>query len=302
MAIPDFQSLMLPVLAALAKGETGRADLHRRVSERLKLTEEDLAERQPSGRESLFANRVDWANFSMQRAGLIGKPRKGRYRLTEAGRTLLNERPEKIDLRTLNRFPSYVEWRRGGKQAAFVEGPERIEPNITPAEQIAESYELLARALASDLLERVRQTSWAFFETLVVDLLIKLNYGGGDPAMGKAIGRSGDEGVDGVISEDALGLDKIYVQAKRYAAGNTVGRPEVQAFAGALDGVGATKGILITTSSFSTAAREFASKIAKHLVLIDGEELARLMIEREVGVRVSATYKLMSIDENYFVE
>jgi restriction system protein len=160
----------------------------------------------------------------------------------------------------------------------------------------------LTGTLEPDLLDRMREMSPASFEALVIDLLSKLGYGGGLPERGKAIGGPGDAGIDGVINEDALGLDRVYVQAKRYGAGNAVGRPEVQAFSGSLDGVSATKGILITTGSISPAARDYASRIAKRIILIDGMELARLMVEQEIGVRVTETYKIKKIDENYFTE
>jgi restriction system protein len=306
MPVPDFQSLMLPVLSAVADGEVAAPDLRRQVAEKLNLNDGDLAEMLPSGRQTTFTNRVAWANVFLQRAGLIERTGRGRYCATDAGRDLLRESPAKIDIRLLARFSSFVEWRRRstgeGRSDAPGDSLGSTEASITPDEQIARSYQALTSALASDLLERVREMSPTFFETLIIDLLIKLGYGGGDPTMGKAIGRSGDGGIDGLIKEDALGLDIIYIQAKRYAAGNTVGRPDIQAFAGSLDGVGATKGIFITTASFSAGAREFVSRIAKRLILIDGVELAQMMVDREVGVRVSATYKLKSIDENYFVE
>lgn len=173
---------------------------------------------------------------------------------------------------------------------------------ITPEEQIGQSYQTLNGALEVDLLDRMRGMSPAFFEALVIELLSKLGYGGGQPERGKSIGGPGDAGIDGVINEDALGLDRVYVQAKRYGAGNAVGRPEVQAFSGSLDGMSATKGILITTGSISPAAREYASRIAKRIILIDGMELARLMVDQEIGVRVTDTYKIKKIDEYYFTE
>lgn len=305
MSVPDFQSLMLAVLSVVGDGEITAHDLRDQVAQRLKLTGADLAEMVPSGRQTTFANRVAWANVFLQRAGLIEKAGRGRYRPTQEGRNLLNEQPEKIDQRLLARFPSFVEWRRrcsGDARPDAIEGsPEASRSIVTPEEQVAQGYEVLTRALVADVLERVRQMPPTFFETLIVDLLIKLGYGGGNPAMGKAIGRSNDGGIDCVIKEDALGLDIIYVQAKRYGPGQKVGRPEVQAFAGSLDGVGATKGIFITTASFTASAREFASRIAKRLILLDGDELARMMVERQVGVRVSARFELKSIDENYFI-
>jgi len=305
MAIPDFQSLMLPVLEATAGGEISAPDLRDAVASRLGLSDADLASKLPSGRQTTFANRTAWANVFIQRAGLIEKTGRGRYRATEAGLNVLVEKPPKIDMPFLQRFPSYVDWRR--KSAA--PGPVKsdgeaigVDAFSTPEEQIAKSYQTLTVAIEAELLDRVREMSPTFFETLIIDVLIKLGYGGGQPEMGQAIGKSGDGGIDGVIKEDALGLDIVYVQAKRYGEGHTVGRPEVQAFAGSLDGVGATKGILITTGSFSSGARDYVLRIPKRIILIDGVQLAHLMVEREVGVRVSEVFKIKKIDENYFTE
>jgi restriction system protein len=259
----------------------------------------------PSGRQTTFANRTAWANVFLQRAGLLEKARRGVYRISKEGRRILAEAPERIDMRFLERYPAYVQWRqrsaagRGGDVGAISEAPDTAR---TPEEQMAASHVALTAALESDLLDRVREASPGFFESLIVDLLIAMGYGGGRAEMGEAIGRAGDGGIDGIIKEDALGLDIVYVQAKRYAAQNTVGRSEVQSFAGSLDGVGATKGIFVTTSSFSQGAREFVERIAKRIVLVDGAELARLMVEHKVGVRTRTTYELKKVDEDYFTE
>ena len=308
MAVPDFQSLMMPVLIATANGEITSSDLRDRVAQSLQLTGADLSEMLPSGRQTTFANRTAWANVFLQRAGLIEKTSRGVYRATQMGLNILTEKPAKIDMAFLERFPSYVEWRQ--RSATPVSGkPNRVdagfhagEPAATPEEQIGQSYRILAGALEADLLDRMREMSPGSFEQLVIDLLGKLGYGGGHPERGKATGGPGDAGLDGVINEDALGLDRVYVQAKRYGAGNKVGRPEVQSFSGSLDGVSATKGILITTGEISPAAREYAARIAKRIILIDGTELARLMVSYEIGVQVTETYKIKKIDENYFTE
>lgn len=308
MAVPDFQSLMLPVLLATANGEISASDLRDRVAADVKLNEEDLREMLPSGRQTTFANCTAWANVFLQRAGLIEKTGRGVYRVTPTGLQILEERPPKIDMGFLERFPGYVEWRQKSAAGGFAK-PALKQGNaaagevaITPEEQIGQSYQTLNGALEVDLLDRMRGMSPAFFEALVIELLSKLGYGGGQPERGKSIGGPGDAGIDGVINEDALGLDRVYVQAKRYGAGNAVGRPEVQAFSGSLDGMSATKGILITTGSISPAAREYASRIAKRIILIDGMELARLMVDQEIGVRITDTYKIKKIDENYFTE
>jgi restriction system protein len=299
---------MLPVLMATAEGEISASELRDRVAESVKLSQEDLKEMLPSGRQTTFGNRTAWANVFLQRAGLIEKTGRGVYRATPTGLQVLTERPSKIDMKFLERFQSYVEWRQRsaaggfGKPVVIDPGSATAEVSTTPEEQIGRSYQILTGALEADLLDRMREMSPSSFEGLVIDLLSKLGYGGGQPERGKAIGGPGDGGIDGVINEDALGLDRVYVQAKRYGAGNAVGRPDVQAFSGSLDGVSATKGILITTGSISPHAREYASRIAKRIILIDGMELARLMVEQEIGVRVAETYRIKRIDENYFTE
>jgi restriction system protein len=303
MAVPDFQSLMLPVLRAVAEGEIAAADLRGRVADELRLTEADLAEMLPSGRQTTFANRTAWANIFLQRAGLLEKASRGVYRITAEGRQVLAARPKRIDMRFLERYPAYVEWRQRSTTIKTAEGEraeEAASQDQTPEEQIDASHTALTAALQSDLLERVREMPPAFFERLIVDLLIAMGYGGGRAEMGQAIGRAGDGGIDGMIKEDAL--DIVYVQAKRYADGNTVGRAEVQSFAGSLDGVGATKGIFFTTSAFSQGARDYVSRISKRIVLIDGGELSILMVRNNVGVRTRTVYEIKRVDEDYFTE
>jgi len=257
---------------------------------------------------TVFANRVAWANVYLQRAGLIKKIGRGKYSATKIGLNVLSENPPKIDLAFLQRFPGYAEWRRGIAPNAATpndisENPAAINEIIsTPEEQMERNYLTLTAALQSDVLDRVREMPPAFFERLVIDLLVKLGYGGGQPEMGQVTGKSGDGGIDGVIKEDALGLDIVYIQAKRYGISHSVGQPEMRDFAGSLDGEGATKGIFITTGLFSSGARDYVSRIPKRIILIDGLQLSRLMVEREVGVRVSEVYKIKKIDENYFAE
>ena len=308
MAVPDFQTLMLPVLRATADGEISARDLRARLAEEFELSESDLAEMLPSGRAPTFANRVAWANFSLQRAKLIEKVGRGVYVASKEGRSLLDNPPDRIDMRFLERYPAYVEWRQRSRSGRAKKGDEErttadtSNDATTPEEQIAASHASLVEALRADLIDRVRELSPAFFERLIVDLLIAMGYGGGREDMGRAIGRGGDGGIDGIIKEDALGLDIVYIQAKRYGGDSTVGRPEVQSFAGSLDGVGATKGIFVTTSSFSKGALEFAERIAKRIILLDGDELARLMVRHGVGVRIRTTYDIKTVDEDYFTE
>jgi restriction system protein len=305
MAVPDFQSLMLPVLRAAADGDISAPELRSRVADDLRLTEADLAEMLPSGRQTTFANRTAWANVFLQRAGLLEKASRGVYRITAEGRQVLAERPERVDMRFLERYPTYVEWRQRSAAIKTVAGQQsgETEPqDQTPEEQIEASHSALTSALQSDILERVREMPPAFFERLIVDLLIAMGYGGGRAEMGQAIGRAGDGGIDGMIKEDALGLDIVYVQAKRYGDGNTVGRADVQSFAGSLDGVGATKGIFFTTSAFSQGARDYVGRISKRIVLIDGAELSALMVRNGVGARTRTVYEIKRIDEDYFSE
>jgi restriction system protein len=309
MAVPDFQSLMLPVLQATASAEIAAADLRKQVADQLHLSNEDLAARLPSGTTTVFTNRVAWANVYLQRAGLIEKIGRGMYRATSAGLGVLSEHPTTIDLSYLQRFPSYTEWRRGiASSTGSASGLNQddagtiAEIAATPEEQIEKNYRTLTAALQAEVLDRVREMPPAFFERMVIDLLVKLGYGGGHPEMGQVTGKSGDGGIDGVIKEDALGLDVVYIQAKRYGVGHSVGQPEMRDFAGSLDGEAATKGIFITTGLFSSGAVNYVNRISKRIILIDGQQLAILLVEREVGVRVSEIYKLKRIDENYFSE
>jgi restriction system protein len=209
-------------------------------------------------------------------------------------------------MKYLDRYPAYVGWRRGSRSdevAAISTSTANQEiQSATPEELIESNYQALTRALEGELLERVRTVDASDFESIIIDLLIAMGYGGGKSEMGRAIGRSGDGGIDGIIREDPLGLDIVYVQAKRYAEGNTIGRPEIQGFAGSLDGVGATKGLFFTTSSFTSGATEYVARISKRIILVDGAELARLMVVYGVGVRPSTSYVIKRIDEDYFAE
>jgi len=308
MSVPDFQSLMLPELRALGEGEVTSAELRDRVAKAAGLTEDDLAEMLPSGRQSTFVNRTSWANLFMQRAGLVDKVRRGVYRLSDEGKKVLANPPARVDLRYLAKYPSFVEWRQASAEGRAVEDAESSPAGqativaVTPEEQMERSHESLTAALQTDLLDRVRELSPAFFESLIIDLLTAMGYGGGRAEMGRAVGKSGDGGIDGIIKEDALGLDIVYMQAKRYAAENSVGRQDIQGFAGSLDGVRATKGIFFTTSTFTKGALEYVEKIAKRIILIDGQALAKLMIRHNVGVRTTTTYEIKKADENYFSE
>jgi restriction system protein len=312
MTVPDYQTLMLPLLpllreAARVDAETQIAAVANELAQQLGLTQDDLAALLPSGRQSVFLNRLHWAKSYMQRAGLLESTRHGCFRVTDRGRSLLAEKMLRIDNKILSRFPEFVEWRvkssspDHGEEAASENAdlPEELE---SPEDQIEAGYKKISDALASDLIDRVHAAPPIFFEKLIVDLLVAMGYGGGRGEAGKALGKSGDGGVDGVINEDELGLDAVYIQAKRYAPTSPVPVREVRDFVGSLEGFRASKGVFVTTSSFPASAIEFASKVSKRIVLIDGKQLARLMLKHNIGVRKKDVYEIKAIDEDYFSE
>jgi restriction system protein len=307
MSVPDYQSLMLPLLDATADGnEHAISDLRESIAARLRLTEQDRAELLPSGKQAVYNNRLGWAKTYLDKAGLLATVRRGVYQVTERGRSVLAERPSRLDVETLTRFPEFEEFRRRS-EAAEVDAGATLTPTTpapavadTPQESLDAAYQQLRRGLEADVLAAVRAASFRFFERLVVELLVKMGYGGSLKDAGRAIGRSGDDGLDGIIKEDHLGLDAIYVQAKRWA--DTVGRPQVQSFAGSLEGVRGRKGVFITTSTFSSDAREYVSRIEKKIVLIDGAQLASLMIDFNIGVSPVNVYEVKKVDSDFFSE
>ena len=305
MPIPDFQSLMLPVLKALIGGaDTPISEVRARVATAEGLTPEDVRELLPSGSQTVFVNRVAWAVAEVSHAGLVEKVRRGVYRLTAKGEHLLAQAPTRIDRKILRRYPVYVEWLTG-KSTLSASGKAGLVPSedrsVTPEEALERAVGELRVELEAEVLERVRKAEPAFLERVVVDLLRAMGYGKGDAAMGKVTGRSGDGGIDGKIREDALGLDEVYLQAKRYAAGNTVGENDLRNFAGAIDAAGTTKGVFVTTAGFTKTAKAYVEKSPKRIILIDGEELARLMVEHNIGVRLKMPpYEIKRIDEDYF--
>jgi restriction system protein len=306
MPVPGFQELTLPVLRAFADGhERTTREVRDRVATSLQLTAQDLAESLPSGRQTRYANRAAWAHVYLKMAGLLESPRRGVYRITERGRGVLMAPPARIDIPFLMQFPEMVEFRnrRGDDQEAeTATGVEHVTAavELTPDEQIRAGYQRLRDSLAAQLLTRVLQASPGFFESLVVELLVAMGYGGSHEDAASVVGRSGDAGIDGIIKEDRLGLESIYVQAKRWEG--TVGRPTIQQFAGALQGHRARKGVLITTSSFSRDAVEYAKNLQITIVLIDGAQLAQFMIDFGVGVSEVETVRLKRLDEDYFAE
>ena len=301
MAIPDFQTCMLPLLRFTADGkEHQNKEATQHLAQEFTLTEQELNEFLPSGQQPVFSNRVAWARSYMKKAGLLASPRRGFFQITPRGQTVLKEAPTLINIKYLERFPEFQEFRAKKETDEGAQVPAEVEPapGQTPHEALENAYERLRSELAAEILQTLKGSDPTLFENIVVELLVKMGYGGSRKDAGKAIGRSGDEGINGIIKEDHLGLDSIYIQAKRWGA--TVGRPEIQKFAGALQGQRARKGIFITTSDFSKDALEYTSKIDSKIVLIDGASLARLMIEFGVGVTPVATYEVKKLDPDYF--
>lgn len=307
MSIPDYQTLMLPLLKLVADGKERKfRDAVEDLALQFQLNSEERAEMLPSGTAPVFDNRVGWARTYLKQAALIESPKRGQLKITDLGTQLLKENPPKINAAFLHRYPSFKEFlsRKKTKQQTNDPVVTQVDPNSTldsvdtPEDVLASAYEAIRANLEADLLEQVKSCSPAFFERLVVDLLVKMGYGGNRQEAGKAIGQSGDEGIDGIINEDKLGLDVIYIQAKKW--NSTVGRPEIQKFAGALQGQRAKKGVFITTATFSTEAREYAAKIDSKIILIDGEHLATLMFDNNIGASNAGMYEVKKLDSVYF--
>ncbi len=308
MAVPEFYRFLKPVLVL-----HGDEQLHSlleakaQLVQEMALSEEDLATLTPSG-GSQFYSRLQWATTYLRQAGLLRSAERGINQITPEGLVYLSVSPAVIKTADLRQFPAYVDFQtrgksaQGSKSSVVMPGSAPLPEQATPEELVAETYSTLRESLAQDVLERVKSMPPAFFERMIVKLMLRLGYGGGAEEAGQALGKSGDGGVDGVINEDKLGLDKIYLQAKRYGSG-TVGRPEVQAFVGALSGQGASKGVFITTSSFAAPAKEYARQNHSFKVsLIDGIELARLMIDYDLGVSLVQRYDVKRIDSDFFSE
>jgi restriction system protein len=303
MAIPDFQNIMLPLLTFCADGkEHTNGEALDALAQKFSLTEEDQKKMLPSGQQCVFDNRVAWARAHMKMADLLENTRRGVFRITQRGQDFLKKKPSQINLRLLRQFPEYEaareRHRENRRQESFSESEEQ--ESKTPAEQLEEAYQTLRETLASEILAQFKSASSIFFEKVVVEVLVKMGYGGSRQDAGQAIGRSGDEGIDGIIKEDRLGLDIIYIQAKKWEDPSS--RPEIQKFAGALQGKRARKGIFITTSRFSDTAREFAANIESKIILIDGQQLAQYMIDFGVGVATDAVYEVKRVDSDYFTD
>ena len=303
MAVPDFQTMMLPALRFVASKptEVPIRDVVEALVQEFKLSEEDRRKLLPSGRQSQFDNRVHWACTHLRKAGLMEGPRRAHLRITQRGLVVLSKKPTRVDMRLLAEFPEFQAF-RAKRNADEPDVGIKTTSETTPLEALESGYQSLRAALAADLLEKLKRSTPAFFERVVIELLVKMGYGGSRVDAGKALGRSGDGGIDGIIKEDRLGLDAIYTQAKRWID-KPVGRPEVQQFQGALSGHGAVKSIFITTSYFTQEAIDYAAGLRNSkIVLIDGEELAELMIEHGIGVATAATYEVKRIDSDYFSE
>jgi restriction system protein len=300
--VPDYQSLMLPVLRAAADGEKRIGAVVQSLGEELGLSEAARAALLASGRQTIFANRVHWAKTYLAKAGLVEATRRGHFRLTQRGADVLAASPERIDNRFLSRFEEFRQFSDRSAQPT----DDEVVPELadaaeqTPDEIMRAAHRRIEAALAEELLDRVRSAPPDFFERLIVNLLLAMGYGGSAADAGRALGRSGDDGVDGVIDQDALGLDRVYIQAKRYAAGNSVGPGAIRDFFGSLDRHKAAKGLFVTTSGFTSSARETADYLSKRIVLIDGEQLTRLMIRHSVGCRIEEVLHVKKVDEDFF--
>jgi restriction system protein len=305
MAVPDYQTLMLPVLESLADGVTRSTypEVTDHITKHFHLTEEDLDERFSSGQPA-FYNRTQWAVTYLGKAGLIARVGRGKVAITDRGKDVLATKPDRVDVNYLRRFPEFEEFRTKTRvRDTPAAGVSAIDPEANPEELLYGTYESLRQAVEVDILDRLQSdsVSWAFFEQLVVDVLVRMGFGSDVEETSRRVTRKGgDDGIDGVIDEDRLGLDAVYVQAKRYAKTSPVGRPALQAFAGSLEGQRASKGVFITTSHFTGEAEDYVKRISKRIVLIDGKTLARLMYEYGVGVRTRRTLDVKRVDEAYF--
>lgn len=304
MAVPDFQSLMLPLLKFSADGEEHTMQEAREgLAKIMGLSEEDLQERLPSGRQSTFANRVAWAKVYLTQAGVLESPKRGKFHISDRGRKILSENPERIDIKFLQRFEEFQAFRQASSKNRTEEVTHTGDAETattTPEETLEQAYQQLRDETANELLHLIKGNTPEFFEKLVVHLIVSMGYGGSVKEAGRATRKTADEGIDGVIKEDRLGLETIYLQAKRWEA--AVGRPEIQKFVGALHGQRAKKGVFITTSRFSKEAFDYVGQIDPKVVLIDGADLVQLMIDHGVGVSTAAIYEVKKVDTDFFIE
>jgi restriction system protein len=305
MPIPDFQTVMLPLLKLAADKEWRISDAVERLSDEYQLSQEERASLLPSGRQTTIRNRVAWAKSYLIKADLLKPTKRGHFCISEQGLKVLSNPPDRITIKYLSQFPAFQEYRKARESEADSTDSQVselvAESSLTPDETIRNAHLQLEQELADELLVKIRSGAPAFFENLVVRLLFAMGYGGSATEITKAlVGGTGDGGVDGVIDQDVLGLDRIYVQAKRYAGGNTVGASAIRDFFGSLDRFKATKGLFVTASTYTPSARETASMLSKRIVLVDGSQLTRLMIRHNIGCRVEETLEIKKIDEEFF--
>lgn len=309
MAIPDFQTVMLPVLSSLStEAVIGAKEIRDNIANHFQLSEEDIQQRLPSGKQTIINNRIGWAITYMKKAGLIISAGKGQYQITAEGKNVLSQNIDRIDVKYLKLLsdefkefhqPKPSTDKNQQQNDSFSQTDLSAE---TPDERLEQAYNEIKASLATELLQMVREQSPQRFEQTVVDLLLAMGYGGWSEQAGQTTQYTSDGGIDGIINEDPLGLDKIYLQAKRYKEGNTVGRPEVQAFVGALEMNRARKGVFISASSFTKDAKAYVQMIDKQVILIDGQQLADYMIKYNLGISIKKNYQLKTIDSDYFNE
>jgi restriction system protein len=301
MPVPDYETLMLPVLRLFAEGAKNISECVPRLKDQFGISDEDARELIPSGRITVLQSRAHWARTYLSKAGLLHSPKRNLHVVTDRGLQLLATNPERIDNKALDVFDDFRAWRKAESVGEVAGSPSLvIDDSQTPEEAIASAHAMLSAALRDELLALLQDVSPQQFERLILDLLVAMGYGGGDLASGLMTKAAGDNGIDGIINEDALGLDAVYIQAKRYAPENKVSRPDIQRFVGSLTGEGANKGVFVTTSDFSREAREYLIRVQHRIVLINGATLAKLMIQHGVGVRARSTYVISSVDEDYF--
>ena len=299
MPIPDYQSLMLPVLRfAGDRKEHSLGEFRQRVAAEFNLSEQELAERLASDSQTVFANRIGWAVQYLKAAVTLKSVKRGVYQISDRGLALLKGKPSEITVKTLRQFPEFMEFHEKASAPSAATTAPASETKATPEESLEQSYQTLREALAIELLETIKNGTPAAFEKIVVDLLVAMGYGGSVEDAGKVVGKSGDGGIDGIIKQDKLGLDFLYVQAKRWK--DVVGSPEVMKFSGSLTKKHANRGVFITTSIFSKDALEYIEEMPQRIILIDGRRLASLMIEHNVGVAPAKTYTLKRLDLDYF--
>lgn len=301
MSVPGFQKTLLPILEFVSDGQNHRpADTLAYIQTHFALSDQDLSDRLPNGRTRIM-DRTLWAITYLRQSGLIESVSRGVFRITERGQSLLTEKPKSLTVKDLERYPEYLDFKNRSRSEGKPQELDTVTTQDTPEEQLQKTYDAIRKRLEVDLLDALKASDPSFFEKVVVRLLVAMGYGGSVEDAGRTTRRTGDDGIDGVIKEDRLGLDLIHIQAKRWAT-TIVGRPEIQNFAGSLEGQRGRKGVFITTSGFSAEAREYVSRIEKKIVLIDGSELARLCVDFGVGVVNDSSYVIKRLDQDFFEE